>query len=588
VLLLASVAVFIPGTSFYLPGIIGAHSQANPVVATPTKPSQPTEEKPDPAFENLQLPRSETEYLWQVEHEGNRLVKYGFSSLAAALSKGDGATLTRIMTEDFSGADMREPKRVATKTEFAEVERLEDCGKPPLALTRDEFVTHLLAIRKQFAVAPKVKFSLMTFGPKRRYEFDGPFEGTALLRLNSEPGKGAPIEVVVNLRYEILQPTEDTLKKPGWLRSMGITQILTAKSQTYLFADVTEQRGLKTSYLYDNWKTEKFVATTGGVYVCDFNRDGILDLLVTDTNGIALYQGRTDGTFEDVTSQVGLPRLPPREVTPTAWIDIDGDGWDDLVIGRSVFRNVDGKHFVDYTDLCNLRLPKGITNLQVADFDRDGRLDIYATRTSPPGNQSWLQGTGNQGGGNFLYRNLGNWQFQDVTASSGTSGGRRSTFSAAWLDANNDGWPDLMVINEFGDGVLLINNGNGTFSQRALSDRPADFGSMGVAVGDVNNDGNIDIFCANMYSKAGTRVIGNLASDAFAPPVLEKMRRFVAGSQLHLNKGNLQFDQVGKKMQVAAVGWSYGPILADFDNDGWLDIYATAGYVSRNPNEPDG
>jgi hypothetical protein len=584
----ALAAAFIPGTSFYLPDIVAARRHTGSGANSPTRPIQPAEEKGDPAFENLQLPSSETKYLWQIEHEGNRLVKDGFSQLAGAISKADVMALTQMLAEDFSGTNMRDPRRVETKTEFAQVERLEDTGKSPLALTGEEFAAQLIAIRKQFTVPPKVKFSLMTFGPKQRYQFDGLWEGTALLRMNSEPGKGPPTEVVVNLRYEILRPTQETLKKPGWLRAAGITQILTAKGPSYLFADVTEERGLKSSYLYDNWKTDKFVATPGGVYVCDFNRDGILDILVTDVNAIALYQGRPDGTFEDVTSQMGLPRIPPPGYHAAAWIDIDGDGFDDLILGRSVFRNVEGKRFLDYTGVCNLSLAANITNLQVADFDRDGKLDIYATRTAPPGNQSWLQGTGNLGGGNFLYRNLGNWQFEDVTAASGTRGGRRSTFSAAWLDANNDGWPDLMVINEFGDGVLLINNGNGTFSEHVLSDRPADFGSMGVAAGDINNDGNIDIFCANMYSKAGSRVINNLAPDSFSPPVLEKMRRFVGGSQLHLNKGNLQFEQVGKKMQVHAVGWSYGAGLADFDNDGWLDIFATAGYVSRNPNEPDG
>ncbi|HLW65078.1 MAG TPA: VCBS repeat-containing protein, partial [Gemmataceae bacterium] len=472
----ALAAAFIPGTSFYLPDIFAARKHVVPGANTPIKPVPPAKEKGDPAFETLQLPSSETEYLWQVEHELNRLAKDGFSQLASALSKADGAALRQIMAEDFSGADMRDPKHVVAKTEYGDVERLEDSGSPPLALTRDEFVSRLIAVRKQFAVAPKVKFKPITFDPKQRDQFDGRWEGTALLRLNSEPGKGPPIEVIINLRYEILRPTQETLKKPGWLRAAGITQILTAKGQSYLFADVTEARGLKTSYLHDNWKTDKFVATTGGVYVCDFNRDGILDMLVTDVNGIALYQGRPDGTFEDVTTPMGLPRTPPRGFSAAAWIDIDGDGYDDLILGRSVFRNVEGKRFLDYTSVCNLPLPPDISNLQVADFDRDGKLDIYATRNAPPGNHSWLQGTGNRGGGNFLYRNMGNWQFEDVTASSGTGGGQRSTFSAAWLDANNDGWPDLMVVNEFGDGVLLINNGNGTFSEHALSDRPADFG----------------------------------------------------------------------------------------------------------------
>src|SRR5262249_44498330 len=162
------------------------------------------------------------------------------------------------------------------------------------------------------------------------------------------------------------------------------------------------------------------------------------------------------------------------------------------------------------------------------------------------------------------------------------------SFTAAWLDANNDGWPDLHVINEFGDGVLLINNRDGTFRPRPLADHPADFGSMGLAVGDVDNDGNVDLYCANMFSKAGTRVIGNVKPDAYPADVMRKVRRFVAGSQLHLTRGGGKFEQVGESMQVAAVGWAYGPCLADLDNDGWLDVYATAGYISRSRTEPDG
>jgi hypothetical protein len=271
-----------------------------------------------------------------------------------------------------------------------------------------------------------------------------------------------------------------------------------------------------------------------------------------------------------------------------AWVDIDGDGWEDLFLAGRVYRNEEGKRLADYTDRCSLRVPPDTGNVVVADYDRDGRLDLYVARSGRPGARSWLEGTSAEPKGNYLFRNKGGWQFEDVTESSGTAGGRRSTFTAVWLDANNDGWPDLHVINEFGDGVLLVNNGDGTFAEHPLADRPADFGTMGVAAGDIDNDGNIDLYCADMYSKAGTRVIGNLAPDAYPPPILEKMRRFVAGSQLHLNKGGLKFEQAGKKMQVAAVGWAYGPCLADLDNDGWLDIYATAGYVSRNRDALDG
>jgi hypothetical protein len=137
--------------------------------------------------------------------------------------------------------------------------------------------------------------------------------------------------------------------------------------------------------------------------------------------------------------------------------------------------------------------------------------------------------------------------------------------------------------------VLYVNNGQGRFQPRHLAGgKPADFGTMGVAAGDFDNDGRIDIYAANMYSKAGSRIMGNLRPDAYPPEVMAKMRRFVAGSQLHRNLGNLGFDQLGERHQVNGVGWAYGAVLADLDNDGWLDIYATAGYMSVARDKPDG
>jgi hypothetical protein len=535
-----------------------------------------------------ELPEAEREYLWEIEHHGNLLSKHGFGPLAKALQKTDAEALAGLLADDFRGSDLNKPKRIHAATAYAEVERLQDSGQPPVPLDRDVFIARLLGFRKIFtAKAPQVKLALMTLTPLRRGQLDGDWEGMAQLRLHGESSPGAPAEVVVVLRYQMSRPTEERLSKPGWLQSAGIRQVLIAKAPRYLFAEVARQRGLDSSKLHDNWTSPRFVPAGGGIFVCDFNRDGILDVLITDVNGCALYQGRGDGSFEDVTTRVGLP--PGLNTSPAiAWIDIDGDGWEDLILSGRVYRNEGGKRFVDYTSRCNLRLPPSILNLVVGDYDRDGKLDIYATRGARPGKRSWLDGEGAKRGGNFLFRNKGDWQFENVTRKAGAGGGRRSTFTAAWLDANNDGWPDLFVPNEFGDGVLLLNNGKGGFTPQKLADHPADFGTMGVAVGDVNNDGNIDIYCANMYSKAGTRVIGNLAPDAYPKEWMEKLRRFVAGSQLHLNKGNTKFAQVGALTQTAAVGWAYGAALADLDNDGWLDIYATAGYVSRDRNEPDG
>jgi hypothetical protein len=537
--------------------------------------------------EEKELPEAERKYIWNIEHHGNLLVKDGFGPLAGALKGADAAALARLLADDFTGADLQKPRRVRAAG-YAEVERLEDAGHAPIPLSRDAFVARLLGFRKVFAAAaPEVKFALMTLGPKKRGQLDGAWAGTAQLRLYGEHAKGAPAEIVVYLRYEVARPTRETLARPGWLRSAAVQQVTTARSPRYLFAEVARQRGLDASRLHDNWNSLPFRATTGGVYVCDFDRDGILDVLITDVNGCSLYQGRAGGTFVDVTDRYGLPRHPSG-FPVAAWVDIDGDGWEDLILAGKVYRNEAGKRFTDYTQRCNLRLPRDVTAMVVADYDRDGKLDLYVTRKGRLRGRSWLDGKSGDRRGNYLFRNKGNWQFEDVTRASGTGGGHRSTFTAAWLDVNNDGWPDLHIINEFGDGVLLVNQRNGTFAPQALAKRPADFGSMGLAVGDVDNDGNIDIFCANMYSKAGTRVMGNLAEDAYPPAIMEKLRRFVAGSQLHLNKGALKFEQVGQKMQVAPVGWAYGACLADLDNDGFLDLYATAGFVSRDRNEPDG
>ena len=190
--------------------------------------------------------------------------------------------------------------------------------------------------------------------------------------------------------------------------------------------------------------------------------------------------------------------------------------------------------------------------------------------------------------GNHLFRNKGNWQFEDVTVYAHASGGHRSTFSVVWLDANNDGWPDVYVPNEFGQGVLLINQRNGTFKEHKIQDGREDYGTMGLTAGDFDNDGNIDLYMGNMYSKAGMRVIGNLKPGSYSPEITARLQSLVAGSQLHRNLGNLKFEQKGKSWQINDCGWAYGMAAVDLDNDGWLDLYATAGFISRDRNKPDG
>jgi hypothetical protein len=449
-------------------------------------------------------------------------------------------------------------------------------------------------LRKPFGSPPKASFSLMTLSPIERGNLEGVWQGTAMLRMWGESQPGQPREVTAFLSFRVTKPVRDRLSAGRWLGSCAFTQILVAHAKHYLMREVAKERGIDVGSLYDTWKEHaegrKPLGAVGGVYLCDFNRDGYMDMLITDAQRFILYQGLPDGKFKDVTLAVGLPTRP-MAFTPSShiavWADLDGDGWEDLILGGQVYRNIEGKRFVQVP--IQPPLPVDAVDVVVADYDGDGKVDLYLLPPSEPGSGSWLSGRAGKARPNRLWRNLGNWRFEDVTEScGGVDGGGRSTFTAIWLDANNDGRPDLYLINEFGDGVLYVNQGGGKFREQPIVDRPTDFGTMGAAAGDIDNDGNIDIYCANMYSKAGSRVMSNLRPDAYPPEIMARMRRFVAGSQLHRNRGNLQFEQVGPKWQISAVGWAYAPALVDLDNDGFLDIFASCGYVSRDRSEPDG
>lgn len=592
---LALVAVVLGGVVLY-----AYHPEKLWLRPPPSAADEPAAEisPPSPTMADVQR-----QFLWEVEHHGQVLSQRGFRLFADALSRADVQALTGLLAPDFRGQVLEQPRAVRLANDFVDIVRLEDAGHARAVLTREQFRDRLLEYRRFFTQPPKVQLALMTLSPTIRENLDSPWQGTCQLRLwgetapallsAEEKGAGvqAPGEVTLSLQYQVPRPAEETYAQGGWLLSCAITQSQTARAPRFLLREVAAERGIDRRRFHDNWEHGMKGTTTGGVYLCDYDRDGILDMLVVDVNCVALYKGQPDGKFLDVTTEVGLPSHLLNPAGPNlvaAFVDLDGDGWEDLILDKRIYRNEEGLRFVDVTRLSNLRLQGDISGLAIADYDRDGRLDLYVARLGPSRASSWLDGKCGGGGGNVLLRNKGNWQFEDVTAASGTAGGDRSTFTAVWLDANNDGWPDLYVPNEFGNGVLLVNQGNGQFREQMLVQGPGDFGSMGVTAGDIDNDGQIDLYSANMYSKAGARVIGNVAPGTYPGELMATLRSFVAGSQLHHNRGNLQFEQLGQKYQVAGVGWAYGPALVDLDNDGWLDLYATAGFISQNRNEPDG
>ncbi len=550
------------------------------------------------------LPAAERAFLWECEHYGNRLGQIGFSALSKALLAGEPAAVARFCSPDFQASVPSEAAEIRWEKDSITASRVIGVETPQL-LNQDEFALWLLELPQNISRgAPSIKFELLHLAPLDRNNLEGGWEGRCRLRIqgtgNAGQGSaGQMLEVLVQLSFRTLSPTEEILQAGGWLEKCVVSQIDVRRSPQPLMREVSEQRGFKTDDLFDNWqaKKEERLITSGGVYLCDFDRDGYTDVLVMaerTAHNPRFYRCLPAGRFEDVTYRIGLPDLPG--VTQAVFVDINNDGWEDLFfIGWGVFLNRQGKIFQLRKDsnLPQLVLEAGmdgVSGASVADFDRDGLIDIYITRADTREHKkgSWVDGKSGNIRGNQLLRNLGNGRFEDVTQTAGADGGRRSAFTAGWLDANNDAWPDLYVIHEFGAGALLVNQKNGSFTERLLGDASADFGSMGLALGDIDNDGQIDMYVSNMYSKAGNRVMDNLPSDSYETETLRKLRRMVAGSELHLNEGGFHFQSIADAAGIANVGWSWGPVLVDLNNDGLLDIHSTCGFMSHDRRKPDG
>ena len=339
-----------------------------------------------------------------------------------------------------------------------------------------------------------------------------------------------------------------------------------------------------------------------GVSVGDADGDGLEDLYVAQPAGLPnrLYRARGDSTFEDITDRAGLGVLD--DTAQSLFADIDNDGDQDLVLSTGtrplLFNNNGTGRFSVVPDAFRFSRPLlgVLTSMSMADYDRDGLLDVYLCV------YSYFFGAGEEKAGTpapyydarngppgVLFRNDGRGRFVDVTHEAGLDEGNdRYHFAAAWGDYDHDGWPDLLVANDFGSKNLYRNkglqDGRVTFGDVAAEAGVMDYGAgMSATFFDYNNDGRLDIYTGNMWSDAGLRVTAQPSFMPEAPPQVRALyQRHARGNSLFRNRGDGRFDDTTLEARAEMGRWAWSSHPLDFDSDGWEDLYVVNGMLTRD------
>ena len=328
-----------------------------------------------------------------------------------------------------------------------------------------------------------------------------------------------------------------------------------------------------------------------GVAIGDYDNDGLPDIfVVSKTESCRLFHNLGNFKFEDVTEKAGVGDHGAAAMIwkqGATFVDVNNDGLLDIYVCRTrapnlLYINQGDGTFKEMAHAYGLDVNDSSVMAAFCDYDRDGWLDVYIATNildivkHPSGQRG------------YLFHNNGNGTFTNVTERAGITGETQS-HSATWWDYDNDGWPDLYVAYDYGlPDSLYHNNRDGTFTN--VLDRVVphtSFSSMGSDVGDVNNDGRINLLVADMAAmthKWDHHMMADARGRTEEAPNDSVLAPKYHRNALLLNTGTGHCLDAGFLAGIAATDWTWSPRFEDLDNDGRVDLFVTNGFP-RDPGE---